>query len=735
MSVVGSLKVCVHGKPCTTQHVVEGLYTVRGVWSHRSQKSKYLHCGIVSVRPLSGYLVNGSILCLSSSPDRTVVVNELQDRLKKALLAEAEEEQQSLEMMLNGRSLREKKGSFMGDVSVSPQGRMYSELVWSVRGKDGGQGNFKQGNTVFVLQRQRGGKISLSSCIEGTILGSQDGNVLVTLKSEDSSILSKWSSMGDPIDVVIGNRTVSLDRQLDAVENLSNRMEGDRKGARALRAILLGSPRCVELAARTPDWMASPYNVRAAKTALSDLKNLNSSQKRAIVSALTRSMTLWQGPPGTGKTRTLLGLAYVLRSLSNQSMSQKYKIGKILAIAETNAAADNLLAGMDILGLKAVRVGPVSKVRPDLRHLSWEAQAEASRLGQRAAKMRDKSASMAIEARQLRDSNVLGAKTRASQLEFDSQRLWKSASIEMNAAMDAVMVECEVVVTTCISAGDKKLSEHDFRVVIIDEATQATEPSTLISLTRGTECVVMAGDHRQLPPTVISKKAEKLGLDISMFARMQTLGIESHLLQVQYRMHPSISEFPSQEFYGGKVSTGISESSRPPIRCHSQEDEGFNPVSFVHCDDLERRVRVQGEGSSSSVSYSNQGQCDIAMSILDAVHSDPSMKHCALLTPYNGQLDLMRRRLPDAYKSLVESGRLFLSTVDGFQGREADVVIFCTVRSNDRGSLGFLKDPRRMNVAITRARRSLIVIGSRETLMNDPTWKRWVEWISVQQDN
>ena len=728
-----------HGKTCTPTLVAGGLYAAGSSCVHRFQKSDHVYHGIVS-RALDGHPVNGSMSCLSSSSDRAVVVNELQDRLKKALLAEAEEEQHSLEMMLNGRTLREKKGIFMGDVSVSPQGRMYSELVWSVRSRDGRQGsqNFKQGNTVFLLQGQRGGKISLSSCIEGTILGSQDGNVLVTVKSEDSSTLSKWSSMGATIDIVMGNRTVSLDRQLTAVESLSSRMEGDRKGARALRAILLGSPRCVELAARAPDWMASPYNVQSAKQALSDLKNLNASQKRAIVSALTRSMTLWQGPPGTGKTRTLLGLAYVLRSLSNQSMNQKYKIGKILAIAETNAAADNLLAGMDILGLKAVRVGPVSKVRPDLRHLSWEAQAEATRLGQRAAKMRDKSTSMAIEARNLRDSNVLGAKTRASQLEFDSQRLWKSASIEMNASMDAVMVECEVVVTTCISAGDKKLSEHDFRVVIIDEATQATEPSTLISLTRGTECVVMAGDHRQLPPTVISKKAEKLGLDISMFARMQSLGIESHLLQIQYRMHPLISEFPSQEFYSGKVSTGIPESSRPPIRALNGEQE-FGPVSFVHCDDFERRVRVQGEGSSSSdqgsVSYSNQGQCDIAMNILDAVHSDPSIKHCALLTPYNGHLDLMRRQLPDKYKILVESGQLFLSTIDGFQGREADVVIFCTVRSNDRGSLGFLKDPRRMNVAITRARRSLIVIGSRETLMNDQTWKRWVEWISVVHQN
>eukprot|EP00889_Picochlorum_renovo_P002754 jgi/Picre1/29784/NNA_005166.t1 len=594
------------------------------------------------------------------------------ERLEKALLVEAEEEKKALEAALLRRRGHDGTSHVVVlDVGVSPQGRLYSDLLWKVYNNrpcddlsEGGRQSgppLKDGSVVFLCKNDK----QIKS--------------LEFLSAEDSIALSSWSCDAHVrIDMVSqGGKGVGLDRQLQAVRNLSHRLEGERKGARAFRAIILGSSKAEMLASQPPEWMASPGAVKVAKKALQELKNLNPSQKRAIVGALSRSMTLWQGPPGTGKTRTLLGLSYVLSCLARHSPRQKSKIGKVLAVAETNAAADNLVDGMSLLGLNVVRVGPASRVRPELRHLCWEAKAEQSHAGRSVARMRDMSTEMSIEAKSLRDSGVVGSLTQAQELEQRAQQLWKRAQVEMISAMDATMLKCDIVVSTCISAGDARLQEHQFRMVIIDEATQATEPSTLIPLTRGTECVVMAGDHAQLPPTIISKDAEKLGLNISLFARMQRIGLKSFLLDTQYRMHPSISEFPSMEFYGGNVSTGIHPRLRPVVEgIEIHKDMRYPHVQFIESQGSERR---------NDKSFSNSSQCDIAINLVKSIVQDETVKNCVILTPYNAHLSLVADQAAISCQHLVDSGWLMMSSVDGFQGREADVVIFCTVRCNPKG--------------------------------------------------
>jgi superfamily I DNA and/or RNA helicase len=354
--------------------------------------------------------------------------------------------------------------------------------------------------------------------------------------------------------------------------------------------------------------------------------------------------------------------------------------------------------------------------------------------------MRDLSTQLAKEAKEFRDKRVLGGLTRAQELDFESQRLWKLSSIELSSAMENVMRQADVVVATCISAGDSKLKDQDFRVVLIDEATQATQPSTLVALTRGAENVIMAGDDMQLPPTIVSSKAKQLGLDISLFARMRHLGIEPELLNEQYRMHPCISEFPSNVFYNGKVATGVSAAARPPVYGIVDYIAGSKsammefPVLFVDCKGPEGKGLSRG---SHGQSYKNIEQADVAMElvrvIVENLGASESANSCAILTPYNGQLDLLRNSMSADCSALASDGWLTLSTVDGFQGREADVVILTTVRSNEDGKLGFVRDPRRMNVAITRAKRCLVVIGNRRTLAQDALWSHWLNWLDAQR--
>lgn len=450
------------------------------------------------------------------------------------MMAEAEEERRGMEQEVARSSMD------VGRMWID--GRLFSEIVWnvevSVRGAAPSLRGYKAGaGVVFVCGR--GGYVE-GSLVDHEEDGGARVRLRVTVRKDDSTTLTADGALG----VVVGAKlnSVGLERQLDAVDRLSSRMEDERQGARALRAILLGSSKAATVAESAPAWMSSPAAVEAAKRALGRLQNLNPSQTAAIGKALTRRMTLWQGPPGTGKTRTLLGLCYVLTLVQTQ---QRGQIGKILAVAETNAAADNLLAGMDVLGISCVRVGPVSRVRAELQHRCLEALAEKSAAGKKAAKMRDMSTSLAQEAKALRDSGVLGSLTRAQELEFESQRLWKLSSAELSHAADSVMRDADVIVATCVSSGDVRLQDQEFRVVLVDEATQATQPSTLIALTRGAESVVMAGDDMQLPPTVISSKAQQLGLDLPLFTRMRLMGIVPELLSEQYRWVLISTDVPS----------------------------------------------------------------------------------------------------------------------------------------------------------------------------------------------
>lgn len=184
----------------------------------------------------------------------------------------------------------------------------------------------------------------------------------------------------------------------------------------------------------------------------------------------------------------------------------------------------------------------------------------------------------------------------------------------------------------------------------------------------------------------------------------------------------------------------MSATARPVVRA-LQDDFGEiedidcsnrHPVTFLDCRGPERRHR----GGQQGHSYANPSQVELVVEVVDRLvdfRDKENVKSCAVLTPYNGQLDLLREAMADRHADLLAAGWLTLSTVDGFQGREADCVILTTVRSNDAGRLGFVQDPRRMNVAITRARRGLVVVGDEQVLRQDPLWNAWLDWLSERR--
>jgi len=308
---------------------------------------------------------------------------------------------------------------------------------------------------------------------------------------------------------------------------------------------------------------------------------------------------------------------------------------------------------------------------------------------------------------------------------------------------------CEVAFTTCIGAGLGLLRGQNFDVVIIDEASQQTEPASLVPLVKGCHKAVLVGDHVQLRPTV-QPIAQAVEADVSLFERLYRPRLDDApepgpgpdagdgfisrlMLDTQYRMHEAICEFSSKEFYEGKLRTGIKPDSRPlPISAFPWPTAGSAIAGVGPHDNITRERMVLVEcGAREDFrgrSKSNQGQANLCLEICkllctavapaataagtaqDRAHPTQGRHSIGVLTPYAKQVEVLGRLLSGL------SPDVEVSSIDGFQGREADIVVLVTVRCNEHHEIGFLKDLRRMNVALTRARAGLIVIGNRATL-------------------
>mmetsp|Transcript_67664 Transcript_67664/g.151984 ORF Transcript_67664/g.151984 Transcript_67664/m.151984 type:complete len:976 (-) Transcript_67664:277-3204(-) len=285
--------------------------------------------------------------------------------------------------------------------------------------------------------------------------------------------------------------------------------------------------------------------------------------------------------------------------------------------------------------------------------------------------------------------------------------------------------KAEVVCATCIGASGSTVDKLRFNTVLIDECTQAAESAALVPIARGCQQCILIGDQCQLPPTVLSDVAETENLGESLFTRLVTQGVRPVLLDTQYRMHPLIAEFASAAFYNGRLQNGVSHIHRKP-------PEGFPwpqrqmPVAFVNLE--------KGEEKREGSSYINPAEAEKTLWALLEVCKNEILgpEDVGLVTPYKGQVNFIKKLIRERPGLQKFRTGLEVESVDGFQGQEKEVIIFCAVRNNREGKVGFLSDWRRLNVMLTRARRGCIVIGSRSTLVSDPLWQQWLLWATAR---
>lgn len=476
-------------------------------------------------------------------------------------------------------------------------------------------------------------------------------------------------------------------------------------------------------------------------------------------------ISLIQGPPGTGKTSTIIGLIAALLATSCK---------RVLVCGPSNAAVDEICRRLILPGglrrtgghvkkCSLIRIGlPLTK-DPDIEKLSLEYQTEKL-VEQSGGFYRLQTSNKAINELQIKMQAILSQKAglsaegvyRELQKEMSIQRQNKKNAeieIEWDRSMfrQQLLKEAEVVCATFSGSGSKIMIEYIkngtipcYDTVILDEAAQATEPSSLIPLRYGCRKLVLVGDPRQLPATCLSKDANDAGLGRSLFERLERADHEKVMLGIQYRMHPDICLFPSNYFYDGKLITcdkiyrdvddaklGIINASS--ICARFLRESKLKTVNFLDLQSLEEKVG-QSYRNTAEISYILALLADMIRAIQTSlVQTLSSLVTIALITPYKAQVNKMRDELTKMIKSNPLTRQLLqtveINTVDGFQGREVDIVIFSCVRTNDQGFVGFVNDDRRLNVGLTRAKKCLIIVGNALVMQHE----RNVSWSALLQ--
>jgi ATP-dependent RNA/DNA helicase IGHMBP2 len=422
---------------------------------------------------------------------------------------------------------------------------------------------------------------------------------------------------------------------------------------------------------------------------------LNPEQLRALrLAASARDLMLVHGPPGTGKTTVLVEV--IRRSVVRGE--------KVVAAAPSNLAVDNLVERLVAAGVDALRIGHPARVLPSVVEHTLDQRVKAHPQAQIAAELVDEALRLRADARKRKQRRGPGRFSEARAQERESRQLLSEARELEDRAEAAVLEKAQVVLATLTGIESRALEGRTFDVAVVDEATQAVEPAAYLALLRASRAV-LAGDHLQLPPTVLAPDAEKLSL--SLFERLAALHPGAMVtLAEQHRMNEKIMRYPSDALYGGRLR------AHPAVAGHAIDDA---PLVFI---DTAGRG-FEEETPEDSESKMNPGEAELAATQARALLAVLPEQQIAVITPYDGQVQKIRALLADVPDLEVD-------TVDGFQGREKEAVVVSLVRSNDSGELGFCADIRRINVALTRARKKLIVIGDSATLARHPFYAGFV---------
>lgn len=440
------------------------------------------------------------------------------------------------------------------------------------------------------------------------------------------------------------------------------------------------------------------------------IPNLNTSQKEAVIKVMTsKELAIVHGPPGTGKTTTLTEAIYYLAKNQN----------KILVCAASNTATDLLAQKVSQKGLKVIRLGHPARMEPEVWKLTLDSVCEQQPYFSQIQELRKRAIQLKDEALKFkRNYNFQDKLERKETLKEVRELQNEALELEKNIVKN-VLKEAQVICCTLTGSDNEYLNKTVFDVLVIDEAAQALEPACWIAIPKAKK-LVLAGDHHQLPPTVKSVEAEKMGLSITLFERLiEKYPQASVMLNTQYRANEIIMKFSSEIFYKNDLYA----------------DESVKNFSLSIDEPIITFIDTAGCGFSEiqnpeTLSFYNPEEANILISYIKKLSEKYPNASIGMISPYKQQVKLLEELV--LQENTLKNYKI--DTIDGFQGEEKDIIAISLVRSNEEGEIGFLKDTRRMNVAITRARKKLIVIGDSATIANHPFYEKLLEFWSHYAD-
>ncbi len=533
---------------------------------------------------------------------------------------------------------------------------------------------FRVGSPVIASEEATEG-----DCGYGIVCSKQSGTIEVAF--------DEWPE-GDRFRLDLSMDEITRNRQLTALNSVQNA----RARVAQLRDVLIG--------AREPRFDA-PLDLEMEP-------HFNESQRQAIQFAMSaRDISIIHGPPGTGKTTTVV-------ELIRQAVQRG---AKVLACAPSNTGVDNLLEKLVANRIRVVRIGHPARVQEELQAYTLDALVESDPAMKVVGEMMREAEKLARKASKFTRAKPLPGER--NDLRQESRRLRDDARVYERQIIANVLDRADVICATTNFDPDI-LGSRNFDLAVIDEACQSTEPGSWPVVLRA-DRIVLAGDHCQLPPTIISSEAASQGFAISLMERLVSTYGDSITKQliVQYRMHEDIMHYSSQCFYGGGLQADetvrthlLTDLVAPP---HSEVLQ--SPVTFVDTAGAGWDEEQEVDGESR---FNVQEAKWILQQVRELCGSGIDPKDVAIIAPYAAQVRWLRQNCP--FKAIE------IDTVDGFQGREKEAILITLVRSNAIAEIGFLGDTRRMNVALTRAKRKLIVIGDTATLASNEFYANMIDF-------
>ncbi len=420
-------------------------------------------------------------------------------------------------------------------------------------------------------------------------------------------------------------------------------------------------------------------------------------------------LAIIHGPPGTGKTTTLVQAI---------KASIKHYGKQILVTAPSNTAVDLLTEKLAAEGLEVLRVGNPARVSDAMMEMTLDSKIQNHAMMKDAKKLKKQAAEYKNMAHKYKRSFGRAEREQRKALFDEAHRIMKEVDNVQQYITDDLFKKAQIITATLVGSNNYVLKNVEYHTIVIDEAGQTLEPACWIPILKAQK-VMMAGDHFQLPPTIKSQEAAKAGLSHTLFEKLISLHPESvTLLDTQYRMHSTIMNYSSQIFYENKLKAAKANESQLIFA-------NDIPVEFIDTAGCGFEEKLDGTSST------NPYEANLLIQYLGNYLNNNKVNHhnsIAIISPYKKQVDFLKENISqlagyEQYKLSIN-----VNTIDSFQGQERDIVCISLCRSNEKGEIGFLNDIRRMNVAMTRARKKLIIIGDSATLSVSPFYKNFIEY-------